>query len=131
MSIERTPRTSRAASVPATDGVRINLINHDGGGFAGPLTVPDGTTIGQLFDLQVSADDGASDRYQISCNRQIATDDHVLQQGDRVSFTPVKLAVALAMYEAAAEADELCQDCDLDELDALDEIARRSAFMMA
>jgi sulfur carrier protein ThiS len=68
--------------------VRILYINNDGGGFADYIEQPEGTTVGQLFESRVGGD--AKD-YLIRVNRQPAAADQVLQEGDRVSLTPVKI----------------------------------------
>ena len=69
--------------------MRILYINNDGGGFATHLDIQDGTTVGQLFEKQVPGRD-ASD-YLIRVDRQPVSADHVLQDGQRCSFTPVKI----------------------------------------
>ena len=72
--------------------MRVLFINNDGGGFADHIQIPDGTTVGGLFKERVS---GESQNYLILVNRQPATADQVLQEGDRVSFTPTKIEGAL------------------------------------
>ena len=68
--------------------MRILYINNDGGGFADHIDVPTGTTVRALFEQRVGS---KSDGYLIRVNRQPASADHVLQEGDRVTFTPVKI----------------------------------------
>ena len=68
--------------------MRILYINNDGGGFADHIDVPPGTSVHTLFEQRVS---GKSDNYLIRVNRQPAAADQVLQEGDRVTFTPVKI----------------------------------------
>ena len=68
--------------------VRILCINNDGGGFAGHVDVADGTTVQQLFESQVKS---KPENYLIRVNRQPVPSEQVLQEGDRVSFTPTKI----------------------------------------
>ena len=67
----------------------IMYINNDGGGFADHIEIEDGTTVAKLFSQRVSH--GKSSDYLIRVNRQPAAADQVLQPGDRVTFTPVKI----------------------------------------
>ena len=68
--------------------MRILVINNDGGGFAGHVEVADGTTVHQLFESQVKS---KPENYLIRVNRQPVPPEQVLQEGDRVSFTPTKI----------------------------------------
>ena len=63
-------------------------INNSGSGFADNIDVAEGTTVEAL--RPAVADRQASD-YLIRVNRQPASADQVLQEGDRVSFTPAKI----------------------------------------
>lgn len=78
-------------NLPAAPAGQINVlyINNDGGGFAGPKTVPQGTTISDFF-FSVLPNGRPSD-YNIRVNQSATTPSYVLQHGDRVSFTPVKI----------------------------------------
>ena len=69
--------------------MKILVINNDGGGFADYVEVPAGTTVCALFQQQVHS--GKPDQYLIRVNRQPVPQDQTLQEGDRVSFTPVKI----------------------------------------
>ena len=69
--------------------MKILCINNDGGGFADYVDVPHGTTVRQLFETQVKST--KPDNYLIRVNRQPCAADQVLQEGDRISFTPVKI----------------------------------------
>jgi len=69
--------------------MRILVINNDGGGFADYVEVETGTTVRELFAKQVSS--GRARDYLIRVNRQPTPEDQVLQEGDRVSFTPTKI----------------------------------------
>ena len=67
----------------------ILFINNDGGGFADHIDVPDGTTVNALFEQRIRQ--GQPQDYLIRVNRQPVAGEYVLQAGDRVSFTPVKI----------------------------------------
>ena len=69
-------------------------LNNDGGGYADYVEIPAGTTVQQFFDQRVPH--GRPEDYLIRVNRQPAAADQVLQEGDRVSFTPTKIEGALA-----------------------------------
>ncbi len=68
--------------------MRIMLINNDGGGFADYIDIESGTTIKGLFGKEIGGDPAD---YLIRVNRQPTTAEYVLQEGDRVSITPVKI----------------------------------------
>lgn len=79
--------------------MRILFINNDGGGFADHIEIANGTTVQDLFDQQVKS--SKSHNYLIRVNRQPVPPNQVLQEGDRVSFTPTKIEGAgLAMRRA-------------------------------
>lgn len=67
----------------------ILVINNDGAGFADYVDVTEGTTVKQLFERQVASPKPAN--YLIRVNRLPVPADQVLQAGDRISFTPVKI----------------------------------------
>ena len=69
--------------------MRVLYVNNDGGGFADQIEIEDGTTVAKLFSQRVNH--GKSSDYLIRVNRQPAAADQVLQAGDRVTFTPVKI----------------------------------------
>ena len=69
--------------------MRVLVINNDGGGFADYVDVPNGTTVRQLFKEQVKSQN--PENYLIRVNRQPVPSEQVLQEGDRVSFTPTKI----------------------------------------
>ena len=69
--------------------MRILYINNDGAGFADHLSVLEGITVQALFSQQVPG--ARPEDYLIRVNRQPAAADQVLHEGDRVSFTPVKI----------------------------------------
>jgi len=69
--------------------MRILFINNDGGGFSDEIEVADGLTVRQLFDQRLPQRAPAD--YLIRVNRQPTTRDTVLQPGDRVTITPLKI----------------------------------------
>ncbi|MDB5348496.1 MAG: molybdopterin converting factor, subunit 1 [Schlesneria sp.] len=69
--------------------MKILYINNDGAGFADHIEVETGTTVSKLFAQRVPT--GKAGDYLIRVNRQPAAADQVLQEGDRISFTPVKI----------------------------------------
>lgn len=74
--------------------MRILFINNDGGGFADHLEIEVGATVAQLFAQKVR---GRPQDYLIRVNRQPTSADAVLQDGDRVTITPVKIEGAIAV----------------------------------
>ena len=72
--------------------MRVLFINNDGGGFADHIEVAENTTVQQLFDQRLPGRE--SQDFLIRVNRQPAAADQVLQPGDRVSITPVKITGA-------------------------------------
>ena len=64
-------------------------INNAGAGFAEPIDVPEGITLGQLFEQKMPGSDPKN--YVIRVNRQPAAASEVLTEGCRVSITPSKI----------------------------------------
>jgi hypothetical protein len=69
--------------------MKIFAINNAGAGYADQVDVEPGTTVQTLFNKMVPG--GQSEDYLIRVNRLPATRDQVLQEGDRASFTAVKI----------------------------------------
>lgn len=69
--------------------MKLFFINNDGGGFADTIEVTDGSTMAQLFSERMPH--GKPADYLIRVNRQPVAEGHVLQEGDRVSVTPIKI----------------------------------------
>ena len=69
--------------------MQIFFINNLGGGFADHVQVEPGTTVKQLFQQRIT--EGKPSDFLIRCNRQVCSADQVLQEGDRVSITPLKI----------------------------------------
>ena len=80
--------------------MRILFINNDGGGFASHIEVADGSTIAQLFEKQLP--DRSPEDFLIRVDRQPASADQVLTEGQRCSFTPVKIEGAGAATTTAS-----------------------------
>ena len=74
--------------------MKILVINNLGGGYADYMDLESGTTVQQLFNRIVPQ--GKADDYLIRVNRQPVPRDHVLQEGERASFSPLKIEGALA-----------------------------------
>ena len=73
--------------------MKILFINNNGGGFADDIVVEEGTTVQKLFAEKVPKE--RPQDYLIRVNRQPASAEQVLHDGDRVSFTPVKIEGAV------------------------------------
>ncbi len=69
--------------------MKILVINNHGGGYADYMDVEPGTTVPRLFNQVVPG--GKAEDYLIRVNRQPVPRDYVIQPGDRVSMTPVKI----------------------------------------
>jgi len=69
--------------------MKILFINNDGGGFADHIDVEPQTTVAKLFEQRIEG--GKAQDYLIRVNRQPASADYMLREGDRISFTPVKI----------------------------------------
>ena len=76
--------------------MKVLVINNDGGGFADYVEVPDGTTVREMFHREVRS--GKPDQYLIRVNRQPVASDQALQEGDRISFTPIKIEGAAGCF---------------------------------
>lgn len=69
--------------------MRILYVNNDGGGFADYIDTAEGTTVAQLFAQRLPG--RQPEDYLIRVNRLPATAGQVLQEGDRLTITPVKI----------------------------------------
>ena len=69
--------------------MKVLYLNNDGGGFADHIEIANGTTVQALFNQRVGA--GKESNYLIRVNRQPASSEQVLLDGDRVSITPTKI----------------------------------------
>lgn len=68
--------------------MKVLFINNDGG-FANHIAVQDRMTVGELFDQRMRH--GDPEAYLIRINRLSASTEQVLREGDRVSFTSVRI----------------------------------------
>ena len=80
---------SFSPSISGDTALRLMYINNNGSGYADYIEVAEGTTVEALFAQRVPG--GNPHDYLIRVNRQPATADQVLCEGDRVSVTPVKI----------------------------------------
>jgi hypothetical protein len=69
--------------------MKIFFINNTGGGFASHIDIPTGTTVQELFHDRVRF--GKHEDFLIRVNREMATADQQLREGDRVSVTGGKI----------------------------------------
>ena len=69
--------------------MKILFINNDGGGFADHVDVAADTTVSALFGQKMPGRDPQD--FLIRVNRQPASADQVLREGDRASITPTKV----------------------------------------
>lgn len=68
----------------------ILFISNSGAGWAGEVKVKARTTVGQFFKGNMKK--GCKpENHLIRVNRQIVTEKHVLQEGDRVTVTPTRI----------------------------------------
>ena len=73
--------------------MKVLVINNDGGGFADYMEASEGITVTQLFQKQTGGRNPGD--YLIRVNRQPCAADQVLQDSDRISFTPTKIEGAV------------------------------------
>ena len=69
--------------------MKIQFLNNDGGGYASFLDVNENITVDQFFRETMSGRE--PDDYLIRVNRQPVAQDYVLQENDRIAFTPLKI----------------------------------------
>ena len=69
--------------------MKILYIDNSGGGFADYVNICEGTTVDKFFSEKMHG--GKAEDYLIRVNRQPVPRDYVLQEGDRVTVTPVKI----------------------------------------
>jgi sulfur carrier protein ThiS len=69
--------------------MRILWINNDGGGFADYVNVSNNTTVDEFFNERLPGH--SPQDYLIRVNRQPVPKDYVLQEGDRITATPLKI----------------------------------------
>ena len=69
--------------------MRILWIDNDGGGFADYIDVAEGIAVEEFFRHRMPG--RTPQDYLIRVNRQPVARDQVLQEGDRISATPLKI----------------------------------------
>lgn len=69
--------------------MKILFINNLGGGFAGHVDISEGTTVERLFQERMIGEH--PENYLVRVNRQIVVATQLLVEGDRVTFTPIKI----------------------------------------
>ena len=69
--------------------MKILFINASGAGFANHVDIDQGTTTEKLFNDHIGA--GKESNYLVRVNRMPVARDLVLQEGDRVSITPIRI----------------------------------------
>lgn len=69
--------------------MRCLWINNLGSGFADHVNVPEGTTIEKFLAQNLPG--AKPDEFLIRVNRQPVARDQILNEGDRISATPVKV----------------------------------------
>lgn len=69
--------------------MRLLFINNNGGGYADYVNVSDSMTVEQFFRDKMHGCE--EDDYLIRVNRQPVAQDYVLQDGDRITITPLKI----------------------------------------
>lgn len=74
--------------------MKLFLINNLGAGFADHIEVEDGTSVSDLFAEKMPG--RKADDFLIRVNRLPTPSDQVLQPGDRISITPLKIEGAAA-----------------------------------
>jgi hypothetical protein len=79
--------------------MQILYINANGAGFADHIDIAESTSVAALFEERLSH--AKPSDYLIRVNRQPTSRDAVLQEGDRVSVTPVKIEGASSLAQVA------------------------------
>ena len=74
--------------------MKVLFLNNAGSGFADYIEVSEGITVEGLFRQHFP--NGYPEDYLIRVNRQPVARDHVVQDGDRVTVTPLKIDGAAA-----------------------------------
>ena len=69
--------------------MKLLYINNAGGGYADYVDVGEGTTVESFFEEKMSSE--KAEDYLIRVNRQPVACDYILQDGDRVTITPLKV----------------------------------------
>ena len=81
--------TNAVSNNKRESNMKVLLISNDAGGFAHHVDVPSETTVEQMFERHIGTFN--ANNYLIRVNRQPAAANQRLRDGDRVSFTPLKI----------------------------------------
>jgi sulfur carrier protein ThiS len=73
--------------------MKIFYLNNSGGGFADNVEIQPDTTVGEFFKSRHKDDEPSN--YLIRVNRQPVSADYILQDGDRLTATPLKIEGAV------------------------------------
>jgi hypothetical protein len=87
------PNVKRPPINPREQDMKVLLISNDAGGYAHNVEAPENTTVQQMFERHIGP--FKADSFLIRVNRQPATANQQLREGDRVSFTPLKIEGAI------------------------------------
>ena len=79
--------------------MQVYFINATGAGFAERIDVPEGITVGQIFEQKLPGH--RPEDFLVRVNRQPVAADEPLTPGCRVSITPTKIEGATAFALAA------------------------------
>ena len=69
--------------------MRLLYINNAGGGYADYIEVADGQTVEKFFAEKMT--NSSPEDFLIRVNRQPVARDYILQEGDRITLTPLKV----------------------------------------
>jgi sulfur carrier protein ThiS len=89
------PFHNRSQSLTLFQGdnrMKCMYLNNEGAGFADHVEVEPGTTVAQFFAQRLPGRQAGD--FLLRVNRQPCAADQVLQEGDRISITPAKIAGA-------------------------------------
>ena len=67
--------------------INVLYVNNAGGGFPQTIPVDDGTTFGDFVSARISN----TEDYRIHQNNNLAEHDTVLEKGDKIVVTPLKV----------------------------------------
>lgn len=85
----KTKKTGKKSGSRTGEKIKAYFINAAGGGYSEVLEVDQGCTVEELFESMM---EGCNPKnYLILVNRGPAAADEVIQDGDRISITPVQV----------------------------------------
>lgn len=79
--------------------IKIKFLNNNGGGFGSRINIEEGTSLVEFLndhvatneDLQNEDGEWIPSNWKIRVNRNIQVKGYILQDGDRISMTPVNV----------------------------------------